>query len=186
MSDHEGGPRWAIFHHIPCPITASELSTDASEGLSRASGPQEQGLPKPATLSTERKTSAAVSLSDAITSQLSHPATTPIPSLLDLPSASATSDNASSIVLPGKADNEALDAFTSDLDEVGARKKERLPKRKNARTPEVPHRIGGGIKIAAGGGPAGSRLAAMVGDSEYYEVSNSSLPEDEPRDGQHP
>lgn len=110
----------------------------------------------------------------------------PRPSLLDLPAASATSDNASSIVLPGEADNEALDGLARDLDEVGARKKQMRPKRKAATTPEVPHRIGGGIKIAAGGGPAGSRLAAMVGDSEYYEASKSGLPEDESRDSQDP
>jgi hypothetical protein len=29
-------------------------------------------------------------------------------------------------------------------------------------------RIGGGLKLPAGGAPAGSRLGAMVGDSEYY------------------
>lgn len=32
-----------------------------------------------------------------------------------------------------------------------------------------PLRVGGGIKIPAGGGPAGSRLAAMVGDEDYYQ-----------------
>lgn len=186
VSDHEGGPCWTVFHHIPCQVTTSELSTDASEGLYRASSLKEQELPKTAALSTESKTSAAVSLSDAITSQLSHPATTPIPSLLDLPVASATSDNASSIILPGEADSEALDAYARDLDEVGAGRKNRSPRRKNAKSPEVPHRVGGGIKIAAGGGPAGSRLAAMVGDSEYYETSNGSLPDDEPQGSQHP
>jgi hypothetical protein len=29
-------------------------------------------------------------------------------------------------------------------------------------------RVGGGLKLPAGGAPAGSRLGAMVGDSEYY------------------
>lgn len=32
-----------------------------------------------------------------------------------------------------------------------------------------PLRVGGGLKIAAGGAPAGSRLAAMVGDDDYYQ-----------------
>lgn len=41
--------------------------------------------------------------------------------------------------------------------------------RKAARPPDETLRVGGGIKIPAGGAPAGSRLGAMVGDSEYYE-----------------
>lgn len=34
---------------------------------------------------------------------------------------------------------------------------------------DPPMRVGGGIRIPAGGAPPGSRLGAMVGDSEYYE-----------------
>jgi hypothetical protein len=52
---------------------------------------------------------------------------------------------------------------------------QRTPETSNppAKHATVPLRIGGGIKIPAGGAPAGSRLAAMVGDEDYYrQLSN--------------
>ena len=51
-----------------------------------------------------------------------------------------------------------------------AEQKRRRAKPGAGRGREGSPRVGGGIKIPAGGAPAGSRLGAMVGDTEYYEM----------------
>lgn len=177
VSEHEGGPAWTVFYIIPCQVNKPDTqSEDTAPAVVPTSAPA-----KTPSLQTPQP-SAAAALSAAITSQLSHPATTRIPSILDLPAASTTS---SSIVLPGQEGYDATLAESAGLHQGSAAGGAEAPgsrrRRKQASSAvpsDVPLRVGGSIKLPAGGAPAGSRLAAMVGDEDYYQATDPKRADD--------
>eukprot|EP00892_Ulva_mutabilis_P011260 jgi/Ulvmu1/8506/UM044_0040.1 len=173
VSEHQGGPAWTVFHTIPCHVNASQTSADTKEHITTPTS----SAAKNVSSHSNEAPPAAAALSAAITSQLSHPAIAPAPSILDLPATTAA-EGSTSIVLPG------AEGFDDDLPESSeaaprkrASKARRRGRSKQGAGPQesptggadMPLRVGGGIKIAAGGAPAGSRLAAMVGDTDYFD-----------------
>lgn len=79
-------------------------------------------------------------------------------------------NSAPSQVEAGTGSDEGSRALSKESWTARARRQQRK------RSARGPVRVGGGIKIPAGGAPAGSRLAAMVGDSEYYEQAARDPP----------
>lgn len=70
---------------------------------------------------------------------------------------------------PARKQRRKQDKSDGNTWEKYAAEKRRRAQRGAGRGEQGAVRVGGGLKIPAGGAPAGSRLGAMVGDVEYYE-----------------
>jgi hypothetical protein len=184
ISAQNGTPSWAVFHSIPCDMTGSSSSgAGDAQRATQAHRQQQSHVPRESEPGTAQADSArSEALARALSSQLTHPATRRIPSLTDLP-AQLLSPDAVNLELDmsgvwdagsdtsGMRNEGSCDRDKLQLHESAANPTYRAPQESESqrqRRYRPPLRLGGGIKIPAGGAPAGSRLAAMVGDSDYY------------------